>query len=507
MSAAAEPAAAVPPHMVSVRATTHKIQEAYEAENAAAAQARAQARAAAAPAAEEHEEPQTGEAKAAEGRTRNQQAKIAGTVFPPPRIENWLRQGQESPESKRYTELMANIRKLRRAMAITELTPEMEEQGMKLLNDTQRKTAAARVAQFQKEIEDKALASHNYRLSDDAAAALAAAIDYLVMQLFDVITANTVAADHRCSDIKYLLNDEERPAESRGGLPLSKTAVAPFFANLPSVVGYDPKAEEELAEKRAQEGREKAEHTKKSKEKTEQDIKTLVEKGHTLEEAEAAVKDARAKSRGKSKTRNPKPQHMFVNYVANLCRPMIGNTPLHPDYKGMRISHRTKEIISQMVCEFCEGIGHATSDAISSQTLEGRDVLRVLNMMQKIAHRPKAELDAISEAVNNTISRWSQYRNQEKVRRAAALEEKISSMSAEELRAFEEKRLNEQAEKMARAAADAEARAAQIASKAESKRQAAIVAAKEAAAIAAGHTPDAAAPAAAGAAADLGLNL
>jgi len=488
-AAAADPPTPSPPHIVSVRVTTQKIQEDYEAKNAAAAQARAQARAAAAPAVEEHEEPAVSEAKTEEGRTRNQQAKIAGTTFPPPRIENWLRQGQESPKSKRYNELMAGIRKLRRAVNTTELTPEMEAQGMKLLNDQQRKAANARIELFQKEIDEKSLASHNYRLSDDAAAALAAAIDYLVLQLFDVITSNTVSADHRCSDISYLLNDAKRPVEECGGLPLSKTAVSPFFANLPSVTGYDVRAEDELAEKRAQEGREKTEQARKAKEKYEQDIKTLVEKGHTLDEAEAAVKDARAKSRGKSKTRNAKPEHMFVNYVAHLCRPIIGDKPLHKQYKGMRISHRTKEIISQMVCEFCEGIGRSTSDAISSQTLEGRDVLRILSMMQKIAHRPKEEMDALADVVNLTISRWATYRDHEKVRRAAAQEEKINSMSADELRAFEEKRLRDQADQMARAAAAAEARAAKIASEAESKRVAASAAKKAAADAAASAAP------------------
>lgn len=402
--------------------------------------------------------------------SRNQQSAVAGTCTPPPRVAALLRQAQKTPERAQYEDIKEKINALVKAL----------EQNSDKIAPEKRKVAEAKIESLKAEIVEKGLdKATNYRLSDEAAAALASLCDWILKNMIDLFANNTISANKRTMSIAYTLDPNQKPPKEAGSCSLYDVGLGPFVVNLPCITGYNVEYEKQLYEECKARNKAKNEQEKEIKRQEAEALEALVSKGHTKEEATQMIKDARKKKAQKTETAKAPRTHLetMQRYFYHFINKMCGNhlATLHSDYEGINTADRTRQFLSQLIYEFIEGFGKASIHIIKSQTLSGRDVLNMATAMQKMAQRPASEIESLTQAIQTTLDRWAKHQKENKETKAEReqekLKEKVRNMSEQELEQYKEKRRQEEIAKRKKAAEKAEKRAAVAIKEAEAAKQ------------------------------------
>lgn len=494
-------------YMTSMRVETELIQQQYQEAHQAGTPKKAPAKKAPA------------KAKSEKPPSRRQRSEIVHTIMPPPRVTSHLRAALETDKSAKHAQLSTKIRKLKALLAKTELTAEEIEKGGQLLTDDQRIIAQQRIDECQAEIVKEKLGDDVVRLSENTGPALAAAMDFILLHLYDLAAANTVAAQYKVVDAKYFLSPAHCPAEIAGGKRMSHSPVAPFFTHLPVFADYDQKAEDQLASERCAANKEKraareakaalaaqeaiaaAKEAEKAEasadaaeEESESEASTEAAEAAPTTEADASDKPAKPAAKKPAAPRKQGQELQFHSYTDEICS---AGKDLHPSYANLRAAARFKDIMNLGACQFIKALGHALRNNIKTHTVQGSDIQDALCFLQKIAGRPESEIEALKASIQQALSLWEEYSLEEKKRKTERETQKIAAMTEEERAAYELKRRKEEEQRLQNSIAAQEKRAKKAAETAEEKRarlaQVEAEAKKVAAQVAPATTSDAAA--------------
>ena len=457
--------------ITSLRDQAAKMQEAYEAKRALNKPARP---------AKKTPETKAKETKA--NTSRRQTAVIVGTTIPPPRALSHLRHGLETEKSKKYSDYTGKIRKLRLALSKKELTPEDVKKGMPLLSEEQRVIAAQRIQQLQDSIEKEKLSEASIRIADNTGAALSAALDDIALRFFDLAATNTVTSGHKIVDLKYTCSPQHRPPAEAGGIRLAESSVAPFFDLMPTIVNYSQEDEEQLLTERREENRKKKEAQQAAEaaaaiaasKNRPAPTSVAAENGDAAapaeqEEESATVVQQTSKAQRVAARRKVGSEMSFLTYVDALCK---SGQSLHESYKSMRVSTRFKELLDALIQELIANLAHAVRPSIPTHTVNGTNIMDMLEAQQRFAGRPEEEIVALRTAIQTALDRWEEHSLGEKERRSDREAKRLEEMPANERAALEEKRRQEQRMRLQNSLAAQERRAAAATLEAEKKRQA-----------------------------------
>jgi hypothetical protein len=447
---------------------------------------------------------------------RHQASQIIGSITPPARADSFLRAATQTTEGKRHTDLTSTIRKIKALLSKTYTAEELAG-GATPPSAEQRVQGLAQIARCQQIIKDEDLAAHVVRIADNTAPAVAIFIDWMAINLVDIAASNTHANGRKMTEAKFTLDAASQPTEKQGGLSFANSNVACFLAELPTIKHYNQEEEDELkrveterkkgeregkkdqATKRAQNVAQGAEAFTKQMNATITELRRGVEQGQNLTAADGSIvtpemaqqqivfiekqieqgdphkfaeAQYKAQEEAKPSARKAPSERNFLTYVEQLCRAAQN---LHPAYQQMRVANRFKHQIGQLIEEFIERFGAMVRSSITSNTLNGANVMRMLEARQRFAGRPEAEILNLRNIISSAIDNWELHNQSEKVRKEAAHQEKLAAMSPEERYLIEQKRLSDERQRLESSLAAQRARAEKAqreASEKEAKLQA-----------------------------------
>jgi len=472
---------------------------------------------------------------------RRQTAEVVGTTMPPPRVEQHVRASLESPELVKKLEELAKIAKLQEYLTRTTLSEEDIKNGITLLTPEKRVEVENKIAEIKQSIIDQGLDKvEPIRIAKNASPAIAAFLDWVVLQIFDLAANNTLATEHKVVELKYIADPESIPDPARGGLRISDSAAAPFLSHYSTFVNYSREKEDLLNEERREAQKEKSEAKKQAELKAAQaaahaaaqaaaaqaaalaqaadaaggDVTTAIvtqaaQLGAQIQAASAAPAPqvAPVALAPQAAPAAPAPQAAPAAPAAKAAKPPQGlkKTPpgqftsyiqtlldkhgkkMHPSYEKIRIATRFKEHLNELLCLLLKSLGPALRAVNGSGTISAERVASYLESIQLLHQRPAKEITSLKTVINDTLARWTHHCSREEERKKQRNEEKFNKMPAEEKEALlAKKRLQEQ-ERLASSLKSQEARAQKAQVLAEKKR--AALAELSAAAPAAAVTP------------------
>lgn len=349
--------------------------------------------------------------------TRVASATVAGTYHPPARVEAHFREEITRCQPEELRVRLAKIKTLEDAIH--------GRNGQTQLDPERAAKAKLAITKFKEEIKESGLSAHQFRLGDDAAAAVAAFLDWLILSSYDAVASNTLNAKYHTVDMKFLLSSEHRPKTKCGGSALGKVAVGPFISTLPSIAGYDIEDEKDLMEKHTEEERAKKERKEAAKKQQK-------------EGAEGAAEPARAARQR---------QEGLVGFSTFICK-LIGlrGPTISPDYEGLRTNWRAKQLFDQISQEAIVWLARQLVTLLHAQgelTINSKAIKALLRAQQFAAQRPQKEIDSLDDAVTESVKRWTARSEQTKQARAEREQERFLSKSAAERQALEEQKAAE----------------------------------------------------------------
>jgi hypothetical protein len=467
---------------------------------------------------------------------RRQASNIIGSHISPARIEAHLREGLRTELSDLWTDLTGKIRTAEARIKGKVSTDENASPDQKVPpTPAEIQQLHTNIAAWKHQIETTGCEKDVIRVSDNAPAALTAATDLIFLSFIDLAAANTLIGGKKIVEMGTTFCEEMRPPTEAGGISYQKHFVAPFLAELPTVVNYDQANEKKVlaadTERRRAEKAEKEKRKKAADEKAAQahaakiqqtrvhflqQIQSLEEhskagkpfplaSGEALSpedsmqqaallrqklsspEFEALVPKDPTPPPAREETPRKTREATFTSYIDVLCKTVQG---LHPSYEGMRVQGRFKTLVDHLIIEFVRAIAQMARAFISTHTLSGANILSMLISLQQFNSRPQAEIDHMRTTVQTALDLWQEHNQSEKERRKAEQLAKEQAMTPAELAALQEKRLAEERRRLENSYA-AQRRREQKAAEAARKQE------QELQRLAAAGAPAAGAPAAA----------
>lgn len=342
---------------------------------------------------------------------RIQSAVVAGTFSPPARAETLLRAELLKCQPQELRDLLAKIKALEDAIR--------GSNGADKLEPARAEKARMVIAQFRQAIKDKDLDKYRFRVSEDAPAALAVFIDWLITGLYDVVASNTLSAGYHTLDMQYLFSAKHRPEARIGGLKAPQSPVGPFISNLPSVVNYDQEHEDAL----------KVEHT-------------AIEKAKKAKKAEKEKAAAEGGAEPAEKVRAPRKRADGVMGFATAIQSLIVEKArnISEDYKSLRTNWRAKELFDLIAQEAVVWIARkmvVMLQAQNSLTVDPDLIKAVLRAEQFAAHRSEDEIASLQNSITCAVTRWNGRSADTKAQRKARELERYKQKSDAERAAHE----------------------------------------------------------------------